>query len=109
MSKVKNPANKVKHTKAQVTHHGFDPGVTSACRRMYNTPPPDSLSKEDRIQPEVQNRLRQLADNAKPGTEKNCVSKGMFCRCDCEQESSGNTNSNFLIRIKTGSFTPNCL
>ena len=37
---------------------------------MHNIPPLDRLCEEARIQTEVQNRLRQFADNAKPGTEK---------------------------------------
>ena len=37
---------------------------------MYHLPPPDRLKEEARIQAEVQNRLRQLAENSKPGTEK---------------------------------------
>ena len=33
-------------------------------------PPPNKLREEARIQLEVQNRLKQLADQARPGTEK---------------------------------------
>ena len=67
VSKVKNSANKVKRAKAQVTQHGSDVNATSASVPMYTVPHPDRLREEARIQAEVQNRLRLLADNAKPG------------------------------------------
>ena len=70
VSKVKNSANKVKRAKVQVTQHGSDANATSASVPMYTVPHLDRLCEEAKIQAEVQNRVRQLADNAKPGTEK---------------------------------------
>ena len=37
---------------------------------VNNIPPPSRLREEARIQGEVQNRLRHLADNVKPGMGK---------------------------------------
>ena len=71
MSKVKTSAPKTKCTKAQVTHHGSDTDATTTSGPTYALPPLDRFREEARTQAEVQNRLRQLADNAKPGTEKN--------------------------------------
>ena len=36
----------------------------------HNLPPPDKLREEATIQLEVQNRLKQLAEQAAPGTDK---------------------------------------
>ena len=70
MSKVKSSASKTKRTKAPVTTQGFDTDDPLASASVHNLPPPTRLREEARIQAEVQNRLRQLADNARPGTEK---------------------------------------
>ena len=83
VSTVKNFANKSKHSKAQPTHHGFDTDVTSASGPVHAIPLPDRLCEEPRIQAEVQNILRQVADNAKPGTEK--IKSQRFFICSCEQ------------------------
>ena len=74
--KLKYSANKVKRAKAQVKHYGSDVNATPDFVPKYTIPPPDRHREEARIQAEVQNRLRQRADNAKPGTEKNQVPKG---------------------------------
>ena len=37
---------------------------------VHNIPPPSRLREEAGIQEEVQNRLRHLADNVKPGMSK---------------------------------------
>ena len=70
MSKVKNSANKVKYSKAQVTQLRSDVNVAVASVPKYTVPHCDRLHEEARIQAEVQNCLRQLADNSKPGTDK---------------------------------------
>ena len=70
MSKVKSYANKGKRVKAHIKQHGFDTDVTAISGPMSNIPPLDRLREEAWIQAEVQNRFRQLAANAKPGTEK---------------------------------------
>ena len=67
---VKTSANKGKRTKTQVTQHGFDTDVASTSGLMYVLPPLNRFREGAIIQTEVQNRLRHLADYAKPGTEK---------------------------------------
>ena len=88
VSKVKNSANKVKCAKALVKHYRSDANAIPTSVPMYTIPPPDRLREEARIQAEVQNHLRQLAENAKPGTEKNQIPKegggGGVCGCFCQ-------------------------
>ena len=41
--------------------------VSPPVQTIHNIPPPNRLRKEARIEEEVQNNLRHLADNIKPG------------------------------------------
>ena len=65
MSKIKFSTKRNKGTKA-----GFEQSVAHTSGQRYNLPPPDRVREEARVQAEVQNRLRQLVENSKPGTEK---------------------------------------
>ena len=67
----KNEKSRVK-TKATVSHNGLKE-VGVACpsvQTVHKIPPPSHLREEGRIQEEVQNRLRHLADNIKAGMGK---------------------------------------
>ena len=74
--KKTNDSTKIKRskvkTKGGVAHAGSK-GVGAASPpvpTVHNIPPPSRLREEVRIQEEVQNRLRHLADNMKPGMGK---------------------------------------
>ena len=71
--KKTNDSTKIKRskvkTKGGVAHAGLK-GVGAASppvQTVHNIPPASRLREEARIQEEVQNRLRHLADNVKPG------------------------------------------
>ena len=69
LSKIKSKT--VKKTKTAVTHKGLQKTVAPIHGvSNHNLPPPDKLREEARIQLEVQNRLKQLAEQAAPGTDK---------------------------------------
>ena len=70
-SKIKSSNKVAKKVKTAVTHRGLahDLAPSSAVLK-HDLPPPDKLREEARIQLEVQNRLKQLAEQAKPGNEK---------------------------------------
>ena len=59
-------------SKGSVAHAGLTGvGLTSpSLQTVKNIPPPSCFREEARIQEEVQNRLRHLADNMKPGMGK---------------------------------------
>ena len=80
MSKNKSSAKRNKSTKAQVTQAGFEQSMAPTSGPVYNLPSPDRLREETLIQVEVQNRLKQLAENSKPGTEKSPRAVGLS-RC----------------------------
>ena len=67
---------------------------------MHTIPPPDRLREEARIQAEVQNRLRQLAENGKPGTKK-VPKEGELWMSLSERGSSGQLNLYCRVKIKT--------
>ena len=74
--KKTNDSTKIKRskvkTKTGVAHAGLKGvGLTSpTVQTVSNIPPPSRLREEARIQEEVQNRLRHLADSVKPGMGK---------------------------------------
>ena len=70
-SKIKSSNKNGKYVKTAVTHKGSAHNtVPFSGVSNHDLPPPDKLREEARIQLEVQNRLKQLAEQAKPGTEK---------------------------------------
>ena len=70
-SKIKSSNKCVKKTKTAVTHKGLQETVAPISGvSNHNLPPPDKLREEARIQLEVQNRLKQLSEQAAPGTDK---------------------------------------
>ena len=73
-SKIKSSRKPAKREKTAVTQIGLSEHVaTTSGTSSTDLPPPNKLREEARIQLEVQNRLKQLADQARPGTEKiNC-------------------------------------
>ena len=68
--KLKIQPTQLNVLKHKITQHGSDVSATVASVTMYTVPHPDRLHEEARIQAEVQNRLGQLADNGKTGTDK---------------------------------------
>ena len=70
-SKIKSSNKVAKKVKTAVTHRGLahDMAPSSGVLK-HDLPPPDKVREEARIQLEVQNRLKQLAEQAKPGNEK---------------------------------------
>ena len=74
--KKTNDSTKIKRskvkTKGSVAHVSLkEIGATSpAVQTVHNIPPPSQLREEARIQEELQNRLRHLANNMKPGMGK---------------------------------------
>ena len=50
--------------------------ATTSGTSSTDLPPPNKLREEARIQLEVQNRLKQLGDQARPGTEKIKLQRG---------------------------------
>ena len=69
-SKIKSSNKSFKKTKTAVTHKGFQEVAPYSGVSNHSLPPPDKLREEARIQLEVQNRLKQLPEQAAPGTEK---------------------------------------
>ena len=70
-SKIKSSRKPAKREKTAVTQTGLSEHVaTTSGTSSTDLPPPNKLREEARIQLEVQNRLKQLADQARPGTEK---------------------------------------
>ena len=70
-SKIKSSNKTGKLAKTAVTQKGFQEKVSPISYvSNHDLPPPDKLREEARIHLEVQNRLKQLADQARPGTEK---------------------------------------
>ena len=67
VQKLRNPRSKP-HLVAYTGIKGVGP--TSPVHTVSNIPRPSRLGEEARIQEEVQNRLRHLADNVKPGMGK---------------------------------------
>ena len=74
--KKTNDSTKIKRSKVKtkaVVAHADLKGVGAASppvQTVHNIPPPSRLREEARIQEEVQNRLRHLAYNMKPGIGK---------------------------------------
>ena len=76
-SKIKSSRKPAKREKTAVTQTGLSEHVaTTSGTSSTDLPPPNKLREEARIQLEVQNRLKQLADQARPGTEKIKSQKG---------------------------------
>ena len=70
-SKIKSSNKNDKHAKTAVTQKGLAHNMVPVSGVLnHDLPPPDKLREEARIQLEVQNRLKQLAEQAKPGTKK---------------------------------------
>ena len=76
IGKKTNDGSKIKRSKVKTkvnVAHAATKGVGVASppvQRVYNIPPPSRLREEVRIQNEVQNKLRHLAENVKPGMGK---------------------------------------
>ena len=76
-------------TKAHVSVNVSDASVMP---RMGFVPPPDKLKRELNIQSHVQERLRHLAENARPGKEKIKSHRGGSVEVFVPYKSSGLTN-----------------
>ena len=70
LSKIKSSNKTVRTNKTAVTHKGLQDMASYSGVSNHNLPLPDNLREEARIQVEVQNRLKQLAEQAAPGTGK---------------------------------------
>ena len=68
----------------------------------HNLPPPDKLREEARIQLEVQSRLKQLAEQAAPGTDKIKSQRGGLWRSLLKIGSNGPMSLCYPVKTRTG-------
>ena len=108
-SKIKSSNKVAKKVKTAVTHRGLAHDLAPSSGVLkHDLPPPDKLREEARIQLEVQNRLKQLAEQAKPGNEKSPSGVGLL-RSLSKIGSNGPMSSSYPVKIRTDCYTTSFL